>query len=107
MAEDGQTLSISNAVLHQCRHHWTSAAALCRNQRGHAALNRQPQAKRKPRRLDGEQEAHLIARCLAAMPLMVVGGGPARLLAEQMVELDYVESVSHETIRQTLKKMND
>lgn len=29
-----------------------------------------------------------------------------RLLAEQMVELDYVESVSHETIRQTLKKTN-
>jgi len=29
-----------------------------------------------------------------------------RLLASKMVELGYIESVSHETIRQTLKKTN-
>jgi hypothetical protein len=29
-----------------------------------------------------------------------------RLLAERMVELHYVEAVSHETVRQTLKKTN-
>jgi hypothetical protein len=29
-----------------------------------------------------------------------------KLLAEKMVELDYVESVAPETVRQTLKKMN-
>jgi hypothetical protein len=28
------------------------------------------------------------------------------MLADKMVELDIVDSVSHETIRQTLKKMN-
>jgi len=63
------------------------------------------QQKRKPRRLDGEQEAHLLA--------MLCGPTPEgqerwtlRLLAEQMVELGYVESVSHETVRQTLKKTN-
>jgi transposase len=68
-----------------------------------AALNRQEQQQRKPRRLDGEQEAHLIAITCGEAP-----EGQARwslrLLADRMVELDYVESVSHETVRQTLKK---
>ncbi len=35
-----------------------------------------------------------------------VGRWTIRLLAERMVELGYVESVSHETVRQTLKKTN-
>jgi len=68
-----------------------------------AALTRQVQQQRNPRRLDGEQEAYLIAMTCSAAP-----EGHARwslrLLAERMVELKYVEHVSHETIRQTLKK---
>jgi len=67
------------------------------------ALSRQEQQQRKPRRLDGEQEAHLIALTCGEAP-----EGQARwslrLLADRMVELDYVESVSPETVRQTLKK---
>jgi transposase len=67
------------------------------------ALSRQEQQQRKPRRLDGEQEAHLIALTCGEAP-----EGQARwslrLLADRMVELDDVESVSHETVRQTLKK---
>ena len=55
--------------------------------------------------LDGEQEAHLIALGCSACPV-----GQARwtlrLLAGRMVELDYVEHVSHETVRKTLKKTN-
>ena len=68
-----------------------------------AALSRQVQQNRKSRCLDGEQEAHLIALTCGDPP-----EGSARwslrLLADQMVELEYVERVSHETIRQTLKK---
>jgi transposase len=68
-----------------------------------AALSRQEQQQRKPRRLDGEQEAHLIALTCGEAP-----EGQARwslrLLADRMVELEYVESVCHETVRQTLKK---
>jgi transposase len=68
-----------------------------------AALTRQVQHQRKPRRLDGEQEARLIAMTCGEVP-----DGRARwslrLLAQKMVELEYVESISHETIRQTLKK---
>lgn len=69
------------------------------------ALNRQPQAQHKPRRLDGEQEAHLIAITCSTPP-----EGSARwtlrLLAQKLVELNEVESISHETVRQTLKKTN-
>jgi transposase len=57
------------------------------------------------RRLDGEGEAHLVALACSEAP-----EGRAqwtlRLLAEKMVELEYVESVSHETVRQVLKKRN-
>jgi transposase len=68
-----------------------------------AALERKKQAKRKEPKLDGRQEAHLLALVCGAPP-----EGQARwtlrLLAGRMVELGYVEAVSHETVRQTLKK---
>ena len=67
------------------------------------ALTRQVQRQRKPRRFDGEQEAHLIALTCSQPPEGYVRW-TLRLLADQVVELGYVESVSHETIRQTLKK---
>ena len=60
---------------------------------------------RRPRMLDGEHEAHLIA--------LACGSPPAgrrrwtlRLLADRMVELGHIGSVSHETIRRMLKKTN-
>lgn len=70
-----------------------------------SALNRAPSARVRRRIIDGESEAHLIA--------LACGDAPEgrsrwtlRLLGQRMVELGYVESVSYETIRQTLKKMN-
>ena len=68
------------------------------------ALNRKPQARLSRQKiLDGEKEAKVIALCCGAKP-----PGHARwtlrLLAERAVELDIVESVSHETVRQCLKK---
>lgn len=70
-----------------------------------AALSRQPPSRTKPRLLDGEQEAHLIALACAETP-EGQGKWTLRLLADRMVELGYVESISHETVRQTLKKTN-
>ena len=67
------------------------------------ALSRQAQQQRKPRRLDGEQEVHLVAITCGEAP-EGLARWRLRLLAQRMVELEYVESVSHETIRQTLKK---
>src|SRR3712207_3912175 len=56
------------------------------------------------RKRDGAQEAHLIALACSAPP-----NGRARwtlrLLAQRMVEPAYVDTLSYETVRQTLKKM--
>ena len=54
--------------------------------------------------LNGEQEAKLIAMRLGAPP-DGYGNWTLRLLADQVVELEIVDSISHETVRQTLKKM--
>lgn len=69
------------------------------------ALNRQTQSQSKPRRLDGEQEAHLVA-ITCSTPPSGCSRWTLRLLAEKLVELKEVESISHETVRQTLKKTN-
>jgi len=53
------------------------------------------------RRLDGAQEACLIALACGAPPEGCVRWTP-RLLASTLVELGYVESISHETVRQVL-----
>jgi Homeodomain-like domain len=53
--------------------------------------------------LDGEQEAQIIALRLGPPP-QGYANWTLRLLARKVVELEIVESVSHETIRRTLKK---
>lgn len=57
----------------------------------------------KPRKLDGKQEAFLVATACSTAP-----EGRTRwtmqLLAEQLVSLGIVDSISDETVRQTLKK---
>ena len=53
--------------------------------------------------LDGEQEAKVIALRLGEPPKGFANWS-LRLLAEQVVELGIVDSVSHETLRKTLKK---
>jgi Homeodomain-like domain len=70
-----------------------------------AALNRKKQAhpSRSPL-LDGAGEARLIAlRCSA--PPAGHARWTLRLLADQAVALEIVEAISHETVRQVLKKM--
>ena len=54
--------------------------------------------------LDGEQEAQVIATRLGPPPAGY-SNWSLRLLARRVVELGIVETVSHETLRQTLKKM--
>jgi hypothetical protein len=62
-----------------------------------------PQAAQRVRRcrLDGTQEAYLIALACSA-PLDGCVRWTLRLLTNQLVELGYVETVSHETVRQVL-----
>ena len=70
-----------------------------------AALNRRPPDREYHRKLDGEQEARLVALACSESP-----EGQARwslrLLADRMVELELVEQISYQTVRRTLKKTN-
>jgi len=70
-----------------------------------AALSRKPVTNAHRRKITGDEAAHLIALCCSQAP-EGHERWTLRLLAEKMVELDIVDSVSHETIRQTLKKTN-
>jgi hypothetical protein len=67
-------------------------------------LNGQPRSK-PPREkvLDGEQEAKVIAMRLGTPP-PGFSNWTLRLLAEQVVALEVVKSISYETVRRTLKK---
>ncbi|MBU6174268.1 MAG: helix-turn-helix domain-containing protein [Planctomycetes bacterium] len=56
-----------------------------------------------PAKLDGKQEAKLIALRLGKPP-KGYGRWTLHLLADQLVELKIVDSISHETVRRTLKK---
>jgi transposase len=68
-----------------------------------SALERKPRSRERSRRLDGEDEARLISLACSDAP-----EGHARwtlnLLSEKLVELNVVESISHECVRQVLKK---
>jgi transposase len=69
-----------------------------------AALGRKPQDRpSRPRKLDGAAEARLIALACSAPP-QGRQEWTMRLLADQLVELEVVDAVSHETVRQVLKK---
>lgn len=68
-----------------------------------AALVRHPSPQARPRKLDGAQEARLVTLACSAPP-----AGRARwtlqLLADQLVQLKVVDTISDETVRVTLKK---
>jgi len=57
-----------------------------------------------PKRLDGKQEAQVIAMRLGKPP-NGYANWTLRLLSRKIVELGLVDSISHETVRSTLKKM--
>jgi Homeodomain-like domain len=67
-------------------------------------LNGQPRERPpRPKLLNGEQEAKVIATRLGPPPKGFANWS-LRLLADKVVELEIVPSISHETVRQTLKK---
>jgi hypothetical protein len=70
-----------------------------------AALHRKQQANRKPPKLDGAQEAHLIALACSATPEGRERWS-LRLLAGKFVQLGHVDALSYETVRQVLKRGN-
>lgn len=56
-----------------------------------------------PKKADGDFEAHLVALSCSEPPEGFARWS-LRLLADKVIELDYLDKVSHETIRQVLKK---
>jgi hypothetical protein len=68
-----------------------------------AALHGRPKSRVRDTVLDGEQEAKIIALRLGPPP-PGFANWTLRLLADQAVALEIVESVSYETVRRTLKK---
>ena len=91
-----EAVGISQPALSRIRQQFVAAGL-------EAALNRRAPRRVYARRLDGEQEARLIALTCSEPP-----AGQARwslrLLADKLVELEVVEAISHQTVRRTLKK---
>lgn len=54
-------------------------------------------------KIDGDVEAHLVALSCSAPPKGYARWS-LRLLSDKMVELKYIENISHETVRTVLKK---
>lgn len=71
-----------------------------------AITNRRPR-RAYPRKLDGKAEAHLIALMCGPVPAGYARWS-LRLLADELVKIEGLEikNISHETVRQTLKKTN-
>ena len=70
-----------------------------------ALLQRKPARRIYERKVDGEVEAHLVQLCCSEPPEGRTRW-TLRLLADKMVELKYVRSLSHVTVREVLKKMS-
>ena len=90
-----EALRVSTRTVERVRQRFVEA--------GLEAALRPPKVPRTPRKVDGDVEAHLVALTCSDPP-----DGRARwtlrLLAQKMVELGHVGSISHEGVRTTLKK---
>lgn len=70
-----------------------------------AVLERRPTKRVYETKIDGDTEAKLVTLCCSEPPKGFAKWS-LRLLADKMVELKYVESISHVTVRSVLKKTN-
>jgi len=92
----GAALEVNPATVARVRARYVAAGL-------DAAVYRKPPARSYRRRLDGEQEAHLVALACSTPP-EGRKRWTLRLLADRLVELEVVESVSYETVRQALQQ---
>ena len=97
-AEIAEALDTSAATVHRVRQAWVEAGLA-------TALSRKRPTGRQYRKLDGVQEAQLIMVACSAPP-----EGRVRwtltLLADKLMALDIVDTISAECVRSTLKKTN-
>lgn len=95
-AEVAEALDVSPKTVFNLRKKWVEMGL-------EQALERQPQENRRQRKLDGKAEAKLVA-CSCGPAPEGRSKWSLRLLADRAVELELVDSISHEAVRQTLKK---
>ena len=69
------------------------------------ALNGRKGSRVYAKKIDGDFEAHLVALSCSEPPKGFARWS-LRLLADKVVEFDYIDSISHESIRRVLKKTN-
>jgi transposase len=96
-AEIAEALDTSASTVHRVRQAFVEQGV-------EAALSRQRPTGRQDRKLDGAQEAQLLAVACSAPPEGRVRW-TLRLLADKLVELAIVDTISAECVRTTLKKM--
>jgi transposase len=93
-----EALGISRRTVERTREKWVEDGL-------EAALNHKRSPRPHTKRLDGEAEARLVHLACSEAP-----AGRERwtmqLLADKLIELEIVETISDETVRTTLKKMN-
>ena len=68
-----------------------------------AALDRRKPRRQYRRKLDGDGEVHLVALACQKPP-EGYSRWTLKLLADRMVQLEYVDQISYQTVRRTLKK---
>jgi transposase len=94
--EVASALDVGIATVHRVRQAYVEESL-------QAALSRKPALRHRPRKLDGDAEARLVAIACSPAP-----EGRARwtlrLLADKAVELEIVDTINKETVRRTLKK---
>ena len=92
-----QALDVGVATIHRIRQAYVEKGL-------DEALGRKPSRPRRMRKLDGAQEAHLVAVACGPAP-QGRARWTVRLLADKAVELEIVDSISKDTVHRTLKKM--
>jgi len=97
-AEIAEALDVSPKTVFNLRKRWVEMGL-------EQALERRPQQNRRQPKFDGKAEAKLVA-CSCGPPPGGRSKWTLRLLADRAVELELVDSISHEAVRQTLKKMS-
>ena len=97
-AQVAEALSVAAKTVFNVRRRWVEEGL-------EAALRRKEQdCPSRPRKLDGVAEAKLVAACCGPAP-QGRARWTLRMLAGKLVELEVVPSISPETVRRTLKKM--
>lgn len=70
-----------------------------------SVLERRPSSQRYKKKIDGDLEARLVTLCCSKPPKGYAKWS-LRLLADQMVELNYIDYISHVSVGEVLKKTN-